>query len=106
MSPATKALLTAFADALRRERSAREAVADATREAREAARLQADLLSELGTAGVSTNAATRMAYAALGEPLEVKARSRVAARLRKRRQRLRSLVNNSGSGPGLGPEAA
>lgn len=95
VTPATKAVLTAFADAHRREASAREAAATATREAREAAQLQTALLGNLLDAGLHINVVVRLLDAALGRTSGPKERSRLAARLRKRRQRLRNLA-----GPG------
>lgn len=100
MTPATQSLLTAFATALRRERSARAAAADATREAQEAAQLQATLLDELQASGIKLGVAVRMVGVTLGEPMDAAARARLAARYRKRRQRRRSPGQTTPDRPG------
>jgi hypothetical protein len=87
MNPSTQALVQAFADAVRREQSAREAAANATTAAREASQLQADLLEQLRAAGIRLNVAVRLLGPALGEPLDAANRGRLAARYRKRLQR-------------------
>jgi hypothetical protein len=87
MSPSTQALVQAFADAVRREQSAREAAATAMTDARAAAQLQLDLLGQLRAAGIRLNVAVRLVGSALGEAIPLEGRQRLAARYRKRLQR-------------------
>lgn len=87
MTDSTKAIVMAMADAVRREASAREAAATAITEAQEAAQLQLVLLGQLQADGVTTTKASHLVSVALGQPLDGRGRTKMAARFRKRAQR-------------------
>lgn len=100
MTPATRALLQAFADAHRREGAAREAAATATREAQEAADLQVTLLRDLQAAGLTTNVVVRLLMSTLGGVSNRAELARLASRFRKRMQRDRQGATRPAGAPG------
>lgn len=93
----------AFADAHRREASAREAAANATTEAREAAQLQVALLDELRASGMTTTKALHVVSMALGQPLDGPARVKLATRFRRRLRRGQRPVPLRPAPPGREP---
>ena len=105
MRPADAQLAEALADAARREAEARTAVRDARVRAQDAVREQARILRILKAQGTRLTAAAQWIAKALGLPLTVESRIKIAATLRQRLHRERVTAGHGILAPPALPEA-